>query len=556
MATAMPPSAPGRDTQVAWRSAGRRQIPRTAVLSAVVLVAAPPASAQYEGARPLPAPASGIASPGRLQTAPQPVAGRGGWQLQPTLTLDETYTDNVGLARRGQERGDWVTSVRPALAARYAGPRVRLSATYSPQLVHRQRDNTDDVYHYLNAVANAELAHRLLFVDVSATATQQNISPAGPQAESNINRTNNRTSLRTYSVSPYLRHEFGNDALGELRYTRSTVDYSAANLSSSDSDRIDARVESGPAFRLLTWNAAYSKERIEYSQTHQSIDFESTAIGGRRLLTPTLGILGRLGYEDNNYVTVGPAPRGKFWSVGPEWQPTPRTRIAATVGRRYFGTTRTLDFSHRTRLSSWRLEYDQDVTTSRSQALIPVSTDTAAFLDSLFQSAFPDPAARQAAVRNYIHDTGLPNTLERPLNYFTLAPFLQKRWLASAGLSGVRNTVIVDAFTVTREPAAPEQITFVDSFLSTKTVQTGGSLMWTHRLGPRTSTIARLGHVRTDFTALGRQDKRTDVRFSVNRQLQPKVAGAVSYVRQQNASNLTTASYRQNAISVSVSIRF
>lgn len=547
---------PGRSMQAARGGARRGCIPRSAILSAVVLAAASPASAQYEGQRPLPGPTSGIPSFGGLQAAPAPVAGRGGWLLQPTLTLDETYTDNVGLARRGQERGDWVTSVRPALAASYAGPRVRLSAMYSPQLVHRQRDNTDDVYHYLNAAANAELAHRLLFVDASAAVTQQNISPAGPQAESNINRTNNRTSIRTYSVSPYLRHEFGNDARGELRYTRSTVDYSASNLSSSDSDRLDARVESGPAFKLLTWNAAYSKERIEYSQTHQSIDFESTAIGGRRLLTPTLGILGRLGYEDNNYVTVGPAPRGKFWSVGPEWQPTPRTRLAATVGRRYFGTTRTLDFSHRTRLSTWRLEYDQDVTTSRTQALVPVSIDTAAFLDSLFLSTIPDPAARQAAVRNFITETGLPGTLVRPLNYFTLAPFLQKRWLASAGLNGVRNSVILDAFTVTREPAAPEQIAFVDSFLSTKTVQTGGSLMWTHRLGPRTSTIARVGYVRTDFTALGREDKRKDIRLSVNRQLQPKVTGAVSYVRQQNDSNLSTASYRQNAISVSVSIRF
>jgi len=482
--------------------------------------------------------------------------GKRGWSVHPLLSVEETYTDNVRLAPRGSERSDWVTAVRPGIAVNGVGARTRLTATYAPQFIYRANEQSKDVFHFLDAIGKAELLQDLLFVDATAAITQQNVSLLGPQAQSNISDTGNRTSVRTYSVSPYLRRDFGYQALGELRFTRSTVSYSGNNLFSSDSNRIDARLFSGPAYRLTTWNVAYNKENISYDKTGQSVDIQSVSAGARRLLTANFAVLGNVGYEDNNYVTVGPAPKGSFWSVGPEWNPTPRTHLAATTGRRYFGPTHSLDFSHRTRLTTWHLEYREDITTTRGQALIPATTDTASLLDSLFVSTIPDPIARQTAVQNYINQTGVPSSLTVPLNFVTIVPFLQKSWLGTFGILGVRNSVFTSVFAQTREATAAGQAVSGDLALSPRTKQTGGSVLWTHRFTPQTSSSASVGYTRSEFPALAREDNLTYVRLALNKQFSPRLSGAVSFRRLQNESDQGGGSYRENAVSVVVSMRF
>lgn len=530
---------------------------RVILLSAFALVASP-ASAQYGPGGLVPPPTSDASSSsfGGFKDSIIAAGGKRGWTVQPLLAVEETYTDNVRLAPSGSERSDWVTSVRPGVAVNGVGARTRLSATYTPQFIYRANEQSQDVLHYLNAIGKAELWQDLLFVDATASISQQNVSLGGPQAQSNINDTGNRTSVKTYSVSPYLRRALGYEALGELRYTYSSVGYSGNSLASSDSNRIDARLYSGPAFRLTTWNLAYNKEHISYSQTGQSIDMQSASAGARRLLTPTLGVLANVGYEDNDYVTVGPAPKGSFWSVGPEWTPTPRTRLVATAGRRYYGPTHSLDFSHRTRLTTWHLEYREEITTTRGQAFLPVAADTASLLDSLFRSSIPDPIARQTAVQSYISQTGLPPSLTVPLNYITLVPFLEKRWLGTVGIQGVRNSVFANVFVQKREATAPGQLAAGDLTLSPHTKQTGGTVLWTHRFTPQTSSSASVGYTRSEFSALAREDKLTYVRLALNRQFSPRVSGILSLRRLQNDSNQSGGTYRENAVSALVSIRF
>ena len=472
------------------------------------------------------------------------------------LGVEETYTDNVRLSTADSKRSDWVTLVRPAITINRTGARTQFTATYAPQLIYRANEGSNDVFHFLDAAGKAEIVQQLLFLDASATVTQQNISLLGPQAQSNINDTGNRTSVRAYSLSPYLRRQVGYEALGELRFTHNTVSYSGNNLFSSDSNRIDARLFSGPAYKRTTWNAAYSKEHISYDQTNQSVDFESVSAGARRLLTANFGVQGNVGYEDNDYTTVGPAPRGRFWSVGPEWTPTPRTRLAATTGRRYYGPTHSLDFSHRTRLTTWRLNYHEDITTTRGQVFIPTTADTGTLLDSLFLSTIPDPVARRAAVQNYISRTGLPPSLTVPLNFVTLVPFLQKSWDGSVGIQGVRNSIFASVFMQTREATAPGQITAGDLGVSPRTKQTGGNVLWTHRLTAQTSSSVNVGYTRSDFTSIAREDNLKYIRLSLHKQFDPRVSGAVTLRRLENESNETVGTYKENAITVAISIRF
>lgn len=530
----------------------------SAVLCALL---APSVGAQYDSAAP------GSPGGGTRAGAPTPppadpkdpgTPGRGqrSWEIVPTLSVEETYTDNVRLRPAGSERGDWVTQVRPGVSVIGNGARARFTATYAAGILYRANEETREIHHFLDAKGDAELVRQLLYIDARASVSQQNISLLGPQADSNVNATGNRTTVRTFLVSPYLRRDFGSDAQGELRLTYSSVDTSAVTSSAdSDSNRIDMRLASGPAFKLLTWNVAYSNERVKYA-SGQDIDTERIAAGARRLITPNLGLTANVGYEDNNYITTGPALDGAFWSVGPEWTPTPRTRLAATAGRRFDQPNYSLDFSHRTRLTTWRVNYSEDVTTQRQQLLIPTNVDTAGYLDTLFLSRIPDPAARQQAVQAFITQTGLPPSLIVPLNFFTSTPFVLKRWQASFGIQGVRNTVLTNLFVETREATAGGQPGAGDFAASPDAKQTGASLVWNLRLTANAASNVSVGYTRNEFPGLSREDDLKFIRLSLTRQFQPKVSGSLTYRRLENDSNQPGAGYTENAVSASLSMRF
>src|SRR5262249_309485 len=154
--------------------------------------------------------------------------------------------------------------------------------------------------------------------------------------------------------------------------------------------------------------------------TPQDTTFEQITASARRLITYNIGINGTVGYERNEYQTLtGEAPAGANWSIGADWAPTPRTSLAASMGHRYFGATHSLDFKHRTRLTVWNLNYSESVTTSRSQLLAPGTFDTTRYVDNLLLARIPDPVERQAAVQQYITQTGLPATLTTPVTIFT-----------------------------------------------------------------------------------------------------------------------------------------
>jgi uncharacterized protein (PEP-CTERM system associated) len=565
MATAMAIARRKKDVRGHAAIAGRRRLSYDLTgalwLSATVLtVLAPSAWAQYTEP-----PGLGGAQTGRENLpAPSGDARRSGissgsgrtWEIVPTLAVEETYTDNVRLSPPGSERGDWVTQLTPGVSVKGNGARMRFNANYAAQVLYRAQEGSKDIYHYLSAKGDAELVQQLLFIDGNANVSQQNISLLGPQAESNVNVTGNRTSVRTFRVSPYLRHNFGQDAQGEARFTYSTVDSSAVtSATDSASNRVDMRVVSGPAFKLLTWNVAYSKEHIDYTQT-RDIDIETISAGARRLITPTIGLLANIGYEDNNYITTGPEPKGAFWSVGPEWTPTLRTRLAATTGRRYFGSTKSLDFKHRTRLTTWGLDYSEDVTTQREQLLVPTNVGTADFLDTLFLSQFPDPAVRRQAVQAFIAQTGLPPGLIVPLNFFTTTPFLVKQWRASFGIQGVRNTLLANVFTSTREATAPGLPGEGDFAASQNTKQTGGSLTWSLRITPYTSSNVSVGYTRNDLIELSREDNVKFIRLVLTQQFQPRLSGSLSFRRLENNSNQGGAAYTENAVSAALNMRF
>jgi uncharacterized protein (PEP-CTERM system associated) len=345
--------------------------------------------------------------------------------------------------------------ISPRATVKATGDRFRFDAEYRPELYWWANEGATRALHLYDAGGTAELVKRTLFVEARSSQTEKIYSVLGPVTDSYVNFVGNRSTVRSSFVSPWLQHEFGPYADGRARLTYSALD-SDATFIDSHATTVDLTLASGPTYKLLQWNVALYKEDIDYDDPRaQDLETQRVTAGVKRLITPTIAVVANGGYEDNNYLTTGPDPRGPIWNAGGEWTPTPRTRLAATVGRRFFGTTRAFDFSHRTRLTVWNASYIEDVSTARAEFLIPSGAQTAGFLDALFTSTIPDPAARLSAVNSFIARNALSPNFSNAVNFFSTVPFVLKRLQASFGIHGIRNTLLAKVFANRAMRSAP-----------------------------------------------------------------------------------------------------
>jgi len=483
------------------------------------------------------------------------------WEFVPTVTLTEGYTDNVSLSADAVKQHQWITQVTPAISIDALGARGRFQVNYAPAITYYGLGQTDgserrdiQVYQRLNATGYAELLKKTLFVDAGATVDQYNISLLGPITISNINTTGNVATAKSTYVSPYILREFGSAVRAEARFTYSLWESdSTAALSDSVSNRVFLRLTSGPAYKLLTWDLSYSKEAIDYAdETVLDPTSEVSSATARRLITPTLGLLASAGYE--NYAnTFGPGSNGPSWAVGFDWAPTARTRLIATGGERFYGDVYTLDFKHRTRLTAWGVTLSQNITTTRSLFFIPGVTSTADYLDTLFTSQYPDPAARKKAVEEFIDQTGLPPGLNGPTNAYVNQLFVNKNLTASVGILGVRNVLLAFAFDQTNEGLVGNTV-ISDAPLANR--QTGASFVWNWRITARNAWNLSGSYTRNQTPSIGQIYNAAVVSMGLSRQFQPRLSGSLSYRRQQGEANVAVTDYTENAVFATLRIRF
>jgi uncharacterized protein (PEP-CTERM system associated) len=483
-------------------------------------------------------------------------------EVVPSLSVRETYTDNISLANDTSKLGDWVTLVIPAISLVTTGAQSRFRVDYRPEFVYYAQGNGDNnVFQRGNADAKIELAKQLLFVEANARVDQQPLSLLAPAPTSNIYASKNRATVTSFLINPYLLHDFGSAMRGEARliYTAFNTDNpSPGILSDNEGTRAHLRLASGPAYKQLVWELAYKTESIKYDSPQRETLTEVFTATSRLLMTPTVGLIGQAGYESYDSGIPGSLSEGSRWAAGLAWTPTLRTRLAATGGERFFGKTYNFDFRHRTRFTAWSAGYIEDITTSRTEYFNPASNITANYLDPLFVSQQSNPEARQKDVEEYMVKAGLPSTLDAPTNFFSDQLFLVKRWLASAALVGVRNVVVANAFQESRDVLFAGAIRpGIGDFAASNSVrQTGGSLAWGWRFSLQSTWNVGSGYSHNEFLDSGRVDHVAYLRMGLARQFQPRLAGTIFYRRQQNDSTQSVFSYTENSVTAAVQARF
>lgn len=485
------------------------------------------------------------------------------WEVIPSLSTEETYTDNVSLSPDAQKQSDWITKITPGISIAATGPQLKFNASYTPEIVYYAQAPQDgttaqsSILQRGTAVGTAELAKQLLFVDAGATVNQYNVSLQGPITAANVNTTGNLATVKSYYASPYIKRDLGSDIQSEARYTYSEVNADdPTNLANSVSDRFNLGLKSGASYKVLAWGLQYFNETINY-QTQLNTTSQVITANARRLVSPTVGVLAQAAYESYNS-TGSPTSEGQAWATGLVWTPSPVTQMAATFGRRFYGPAYLFDFKHRTALTTWSVAYKQTATNARSELFAPTPGGTAAFLDTLLQSQYPDAEARQKAVEQFISSTALPPNLGGPINFLNNQQFIKKRAEASVGILGIRNVLIASVFRETDDssPFAGVQNGEGDFAASAKILQTGISGLWNWRISELNTWNLSATFTRNEFPGTEEIDYVRYLAMSFSRRLQPRLFGSLSYRRQQGDSNQNVAQYTENAVFAQLRLQY
>ena len=88
------------------------------------------------------------------------------WKTGASVSVRETYTDNVALSSTGSRQSDWITEIGPRFTLRGAGARLKAAFNYSiSEVIHANDSSRNFTNNTLGANANAELVEKFLFLD-------------------------------------------------------------------------------------------------------------------------------------------------------------------------------------------------------------------------------------------------------------------------------------------------------------------------------------------------------------------------------------------------------
>jgi uncharacterized protein (PEP-CTERM system associated) len=488
-------------------------------------------------------------------------AAQAQWKVVPSVELRETYSDNVSQQTDDAKRGQFISELSPRVTVATDGPRLKLQASAASHLYAYSEhvEGTNRTQSELQANGRAKLINDLLYLDGSASIGQQAVSAFGQQVtDSNGYSSANRATVSTWRLSPSLRHRFGAIAAGELRYTRDSVKSGNALLGDSTSNTLAASLSSGPTFHAIGWDLQASRQDLEDSLARKFHIVNSNA-GLHYRATQSLILNASAGYDKYDYNGPGGVTSGKSYSLGFTWTPSLRTSIQASVGRRYYGPSYLLALSHHSRGTVWSINYNDGVTTTRDQLLVPAVVNAFDVLDRLFSASIPDPDARRPAVEAYIRANGVPPSLAQNINYFSNRFILQRQLQATVAFNTARTTSVVALNASKRTALSTAEVDSsppgsVASALNENTKQAGASVLMSYRLSPRSATSLSLNDTRIESLSTGIKSSQKSVSLSMSSQFQRKLKGAVElHHTQGNVEVAGARPYRENAVSASLS---
>ncbi len=467
------------------------------------------------------------------------------------FSASQSITDNRDLSATDR-RADAVTTLTPSVRISSRAGRLQGSLDYALSGVYFARSPSRfELQNALTALLTAELIEGHGYLDVNASISRQAVSALALQgARPNaINR--NSTEVRRFSVSPRLaggRVARFDDVQIEAS-ANSSMSYSPDNGGSNTANYSGGLRVSNGGGRLIGWAVDLNRSVSDFEAGRRTTQDTLRATVSYAVL-PELRLSVNGGKERNNVQSLD-GRLSDTWGGGLSWQPTARTQIAVQGDRRYFGNSYSVSASHRFRRSSLSFSDSRnstEITTGAGQSLSNYE-----IFFAQFASLEPDPVRRDTLVRSFLRASGLDPNQRLTAGFLSAALSLQRTQNLSYALQGLRNSVVLTAFTTTTR-RLDTLSTGVDDLSQVDVLrQRGFSLSWSYRLTPTSSLVVTAAEQRTPGrgAVVGNGLKSVDVSWGEQLSSRSNLSVSASHVRADGANP-----YTESAVTASFGIRF
>ena len=440
---------------------------------------------------------------------------RAGWFRPPPdadglspRALRETYTTNANFAPSGQEQSSFVTSATAGVQVNGTGARAQLNGFAAVQgLVYlgEYSSNTrgNNIFVRANLLGSVEAVEKFFFVEGAVNVSQQYFSPFGPQPADNIGVTDNRYTTAGFRLSPYIRGVFAGGATYLVRYDTIWSNLGYTNLNapgakSSFTQRWTGRIDS--PIRTFGWSLDASATSTKFTD-QQALTSEIVRGYLNYRPDPQVLLYGIGGYEWNNYYLTESSD--VVYGVGGEWRPSERTNVRGSWQERFFGAEYLAAATHRNPFSAFNVNASRNISTYPQQLFAaPAGGDVAALVDAAFTTRITDPVQRAEAVQGFLATSGLPSTLQSPLNYYVQQVFLYEQQSGTFTLLGARNATAFTLYNRKQEVISGGTGAALPAPFGAarNNTQRGAALSFTHRLTPVTQMTAIASRFQTIAT--------------------------------------------------------
>ncbi|QDF98679.1 TIGR03016 family PEP-CTERM system-associated outer membrane protein [Azoarcus sp. DD4] len=482
--------------------------------------------------------------------------------VTPSVETRLSWTDNVGASAQ-DKRQDWFAEIAPGIAisresGRFSG---RLNAELR-NVAYASESDRNTSFVALQGRGQLEAVENLLFVDMDAAISRNNLSAFTGRSSVDTLNTDENDETRTWSLAPRMQFRYG-DAEGSLGYLSRWVDSGGSALGQQRLSQWTAQAGSPSAFRVLGWGLNYSRSDSDYgsSTTSGGSNSVNKEVGRATLyinVTPQFRLRAIGGRESNDYAN-GRKESGTIYGGGFDWNPTERTIIEATTEERIFGRGYDFRFNHRMARSSWNLQFSKDFSSGlESFGQSRQLTQQERLCAQIAALVSSDPAQQEQFYQSCLVALGFdPFAARQTLR--SNAQFIDKSMQAGFSLTGVRNVL---SFTLMRSDrtrvGSGGSLATDDDFANTdRVLTTAGTVALSHRLSGYSSLNFSVTRERSEGASGTNLDtRRLFMLVGLTTQLGPNTYGGLNYRYQRSDGSSAGSDFTENSITANLGMRF
>ena len=323
-------------------------------------------------------------------------ANAGDWQFDPSINIDETYTDNVRLTTNN-EQSSLVTQAGLSLESTYKAQQAEFNfSSESIYALYSHDHELDNDYHTVSSDLRAQLwPNGIIFyarVDISNQSRNGNRNALADIVSADTVQVENYSGGFEYNINNsafILNSSIGyqqtksEDNIGnregiftQFKSTNGTgarhvfweIDHSYQEQENNNQQgkQSQSEVKLGliSDFIVNPFVRYYNEDNSgDLNNNNRSIESNSYGLGLRWLISPRLRLDASYNQPIGNKLDIDEDEQKPYVNASVQWQPSSRTKLSANISERFYGTSYGLDFSHRNRRLTNTLSYVEDIQT-------------------------------------------------------------------------------------------------------------------------------------------------------------------------------------------------